>query len=241
MKKLYIAAFVFMFACMMVPRTAQSQVLISILFGEQLNSGQMEFGLITGANVSTMTGIDDAKILPTFKLGLFFDYKITENWIGSFEANVKNTVGYTNINPDESLFPIQDSILNGSNTTVRSFNSLQCPIFISYRFKNRLSIGAGGYLAYQHGTRDYIDYTFGNTDLTIEQSFTEFVNWLDAGLVGAVSYHFKRREETNYPGISLRFKTSYGLTNAFKESAGFEAHHLWFSFDVAIPIIMSVF
>jgi hypothetical protein len=238
MKKLVAAGlFTILF---MLPVVGNAQVLISILFGEQLNSGKMEFGLITGANVSTVTGMEDAKPLPTFKLGLFLDYNFTENWIGSFEANVKNTVGYSNFTPAEALFQVQDSVIEGANRTTRSLNALQCPIYINYRFANRFSIGAGGYLSWQHGTRDLIDYTFQNTDLTIEQSFSGFIHRIDAGVVGALGYHFKKRE-SGYPGISLRIKASYGLRDVFNDQTTLSGNNLWFSFDVAIPIIISVF
>ncbi len=240
MKKHYLAIAFAALACFLVPKSGNSQVLISLLFGEQLNSGKMEFGLITGMNTSTVLGAEDAKWLPTFKLGLFFDYNISDHWVGSFEANVRNTLGYVNFTPSETLFGVQDSIITSSNKTVRTINTLQCPIFINYRFKNRISIGAGGYLSYQHGTRDFIDYTYQSTSLTIEQSFTEFVNTFDAGLVGALGYHFKKRE-SGYPGMSVRVKASYGLTDVYTESSGLSGNNFWLSFDLAIPIIMSVF
>ena len=102
-------------ACLVLPVAGNSQVLISILFGEQLNNGKMEFGLITGANVSTVTNMEDARFLPTFKLGLFLDYNFNDHWFGTFEANVKSTLGYQNFTEAESLFPILDSIIQGSN------------------------------------------------------------------------------------------------------------------------------
>lgn len=226
-------------ACFMLPVTGHSQIIISILFGEQLNSGKMEFGLITGANVSTITGMEDAKPLPTFKLGLFLDYNLGERWIGSFEANVKSTLGYTNFTSAEALFPVQDSVIQASNYTARTINVLQCPVFVSYKLTNQWAIGAGGYLSYQHGTRDFIDYTYKSADLTIQQSFTGFINRIDAGVVGALSYHFKKRE-SGYPGIGLRFKTNYGFTDVYNDKSSLSGNNLWFSFDVTIPIIMSV-
>jgi hypothetical protein len=234
-------AFTYLFVlCSLITFQVNGQVIISILFGEQLNSGKMEFGLITGANVSTITGMEDAKPLPTFKLGLFLDYNIGKRWVGSFEANVKSTLGYVNFTESESLFPVQDSVIVGSNYTARTISVLQCPIYMNYKLTDQWSIGAGGYLSYQHGTRDFIDYTYKSTDLTIEQSFSGFINRIDAGVVGAVSYHFKKRE-SGYPGIGLRFKTNYGLRDVFNEKTSLSGNNLWFSFDVTIPIIMSVF
>ena len=39
----------------------QSQVLISILLGDKLNSGKIEFGLEGGWSMSTLQGVDPAK------------------------------------------------------------------------------------------------------------------------------------------------------------------------------------
>ena len=233
------------FACLLVAflgiaPIAKSQILISILFGEQLNSGKMEFGLITGLNTSTLVGLEDPKYLKTLKLGLFLDYNFSKNWIGSFEANVKNTLGSTNVLVEDALFAIPDSILESGGRTQRKISALQVPIYMNYRLDNGFSIGLGGYLSYQHGTNDVVSYRYKNTDYTIEQSFTESIHKIDAGLVGALAYHLPKNKNGG-PGLSFRFKTSYGLTNVFKDEAPVSANNLWFSFDVAIPIIMSVF
>ena len=42
---------------------ARTQVLISILLGDKLNSGKIEFGLEGGANWSTIKNLDGAKNL----------------------------------------------------------------------------------------------------------------------------------------------------------------------------------
>ncbi len=55
---------------------AKTQVLISILLGDKLNTGKIEFGLEGGANWSTMKNLDQAKSLSTFNLGFYFDIKL---------------------------------------------------------------------------------------------------------------------------------------------------------------------
>ena len=50
--------------------TGHTQVLISILLGDKLNTGKIEFGLDGGANWSTIKNLDGAKSLTSFNLGL---------------------------------------------------------------------------------------------------------------------------------------------------------------------------
>ena len=55
----------------------QSQVLISLIFGDKLNSDKIEFGLDVGANYSTMSGFESGRSLPSFNLGFYFDFLIS--------------------------------------------------------------------------------------------------------------------------------------------------------------------
>ena len=50
----------------------QSQVLISIIFGDKLNSPNLEFGLEGGVNWSQISGFESGKSLSTFNLGFYF-------------------------------------------------------------------------------------------------------------------------------------------------------------------------
>ena len=69
MKKYLIIILVF-FATMQV---AHSQVLISILFGDKLNSDKLEFGLQGGFNLTYLRGISESKGQNNWELGFYFD------------------------------------------------------------------------------------------------------------------------------------------------------------------------
>src|SRR6187397_2495915 len=73
---------------------ARSQVLISILLGDKLNSGKIEFGLEGGANWSTIKNLDGAKNLTSFNLGFYFDFKLKDtSWMLNTGVIVKSTMG----------------------------------------------------------------------------------------------------------------------------------------------------
>ena len=52
-----------------------SQVLISLIFGDKLNSEHIEFGLEGGANFSNLQGVS-SDFKSNFNLGFYFDFDI---------------------------------------------------------------------------------------------------------------------------------------------------------------------
>ncbi len=74
--------------------SAKSQVLISILLGDKLNSGKVEFGLDGGLNWSTMHGLPGANSKTSFNLGFYFDFKFNNPaWMLNTGVIVKSTLG----------------------------------------------------------------------------------------------------------------------------------------------------
>ena len=59
---------------------AYSQILISLLFGDKLNSEKLEFGLDGGFNFSQMSNFESSKPLTTFNLGFYFDILLKDQW-----------------------------------------------------------------------------------------------------------------------------------------------------------------
>ncbi|HEU4861321.1 MAG TPA: hypothetical protein VFT15_15860, partial [Chitinophagaceae bacterium] len=74
--------------------TGNTQVLISILLGDKLNTGKIEFGLDGGANWSTIKNLDGAKSLTGFNLGFYFDFKLKDpSWMLNTGVIVKSNMG----------------------------------------------------------------------------------------------------------------------------------------------------
>ena len=219
----------------LAPAVSKSQILISILFGEQLNSGKMEFGLVGGLNYSKLPGLEAPEFKRSFGLGLFLDYTFTDTWILAVEANVKKSLGSDNLQLADFPYPVNDTIVQESTKAYRNLNLINVPVLINYRFKNRLGIGAGFYASIVHGTRDYVQYSQKNWTSTFERSFTDQINRLDFGVSGMVHFHF-----LGNPGIQLRGRINYGLTEVFKESSGLSSNNLWYSITVAVPIVIKL-
>lgn len=55
--------------------SARSQVLISLIFGDKLNSPFLEFGLDGGMNFSEISGLESSGTNVGFNLGFYFDIR----------------------------------------------------------------------------------------------------------------------------------------------------------------------
>ena len=87
--------------------SARSQVLIALIFGDKLNTPNIEFGLNVGANFTTMTNYPAAKYKTGLNIGLYFNFKLTDHWYLHPELLFLNQMGSRGINnrdlPDPQL------------------------------------------------------------------------------------------------------------------------------------------
>ena len=82
--------------------TSKSQIIISLLFGNKLNTGKIEFGLDGGLNYSTLEGINGGKYFTGLNLGLYFDIKLKNpSWMIHTGAIMKSPMGieYARVRP----------------------------------------------------------------------------------------------------------------------------------------------
>src|SRR6187399_2851465 len=126
-----------------VVSTARTQVLISILLGDKLNSGKIEFGLEGGANWATVKNLEGAKSLTAFNLGFYFDFKLKHpSWMLNTGVIVKSTMGADEL-PVYSLGNTDlDNAFSGGKVS-RKINYFNVPIMMKYSFKNHIFLKGG--------------------------------------------------------------------------------------------------
>jgi hypothetical protein len=90
-----IAVMVLTLTAFFVCTKANSQVLISLLLGDKLNTEKLKFGLDGGVNFSNISNIDPSKYRPNFNLGFYFDFllKKDRNWYVHTGVLVKSSMG----------------------------------------------------------------------------------------------------------------------------------------------------
>lgn len=236
MKKIttkFLALFLFLtlaFFC----QTAKSQILISLLLGDKLNSDKIEFGIDGGFNRSYLSGIDEAKGLNSFHLGFYFDFKLKENLYLNTGVRVKSNVGATNISPYSVGNDDVDTVFSNGKVT-RKIGYFYVPAHIKYRFGKQFFAMAG----FQVGLRNSANDNFTNTvydddDVEFKYDIRDYVSRLDAGLSGGVGYKFKGT------GMNLGVTYYYGLVDIMKDSElpqyNINSKNSTFYIYVSIPI-----
>ena len=93
--KQLLSAITIVWLCTSISFNLHSQVVISLLFGDELNSDKVRFGLDGGINFSNLTGTEGAKFLENFNLGLYFDIQLKEksDWYVHTGVLLKSEMG----------------------------------------------------------------------------------------------------------------------------------------------------
>ena len=188
--------------------SAQSQVLISLLFGDALNTDKIEFGLTGGLNRTNFNGTLDASGLNNFNLGFYFHIMLRENSFISTGVLVKSNLGATGMKPYSLGDPNLDAIFqNGILTT--KINTFQVPIMWQQRIKQRLLLEGGIQAGLRAKAFDYFDAESSSGDATFKKEVSDRYYRLDAGVVGGLGYKLKK----DLKSMSLGLLYYYGLVD----------------------------
>jgi hypothetical protein len=211
---------------------ANSQVLISILLGDKLNSGKVEFGLDGGLNWSTMHGLPGANNLTGFNLGFYFDIKLKNPaWMVNTGVIVKSPLGAD----DLPVYPLNDPHLDSvfaSGSVTRKLRYFNVPITMKYKFKNNLYVKAG----VQLGLRSKCFDEFTNTikddeDLKYKLKIKDQFHPLDAGLAFGLGYRLMGGN-----GMNIGLQYYLGLIDVVVDDASPKQYNRSLYLTVGIPI-----
>lgn len=201
--------FLFFLALVAISNSVRSQILISLLLGDKLNSPNLEFGLEGGFNSSWLSGIDESKGLSHLHLGFYFDFRMKNDlWLNT-GVRVKSNGGAKDLNPYSLEDPELDAVfLDGQ--VERKLRYFYVPVHLKYRFANKKQfyVMAGG----QVGLRAKATDTFYNSyidknDVSFTKDIGDYIKRFDVGLSGGFGYKFKGS------GMNLGLTYYHGLMN----------------------------
>lgn len=207
MKKGFLILFAFF--CM---NQAKSQVLISLIFGDKLNSPFLEFGLEGGINLSDISNLESSGMNPGFNLGFYFDFRSKKNpaWMINIGVIVKSPMGARHI-PVYSLDDVNlDNSFEGGtvNREIRYFN---VPILIKYQFKNRIYLKAGPQFGLLASAFDEFSNEINKDELTYKKKIKDQIRVIDAGIALGTGYHMNVGN-----GLNITIQYYYGLVPVMK-------------------------
>jgi len=194
----------------------QGQVVISLVFGDKLNSEKLKFGLDGGLNFSSISNVGPSKYRTGFNLGFYFDFLLKENtrWYIHTGVLVKSAFGVDGLDP----YPIGDTEVDSifsDGTVNRKLSYFSVPGLVRYRFKNHVFIELGPMLGLLHKAEDtfYADIK-ESQDLSYRNNIKDQYNRIDVGVMGGIGYHLM----AGY-GMNVGIRYYQGLRNLPKQAS----------------------
>ncbi len=195
-----------------------SQVIIALVFGDKLNTDQLEFGLTGGLSISDISNFGTAKTRNGFNLGLYFNIKLNDKWFIHPEAVPKYPGGVTKLKPYSLGNANLDTLLKAGQVT-REVKNIVVPLIMRYRIRNQFFAEAGP----QIGLRTRAKDIFKEGDLTYANNIEDQLTRFDFGF--AVGLAQKLRGEAG--GMSIGIRYYLGVTDIDKITAGSQKNSIW--------------
>jgi hypothetical protein len=211
-------------------KTINSQILIAVLFGDKLNSGKLQFGLMVSPSFTNITNIE-SEYRPALNLALFFNVRPDRKFFLHMELIAKSSFGGKNIAPyslgNDSL---DNFFLSGS--VERIIKTAGVTLLGRYTISPHFFIDAGVQpdLLFKKG-KDIFQSDFNGNELQYTQKLEDRFTRLDFQVAGGLFYKFKANK--NSMGIGVRYV--YGLTDIDKIAIGNQVNTTW-QINIAIPV-----
>ena len=199
--------------------TAQSQILITLLLGDKLNSEGLEFGLEGGINMTTISGLESKYYARKWNLGFYFDIRIKNQWSLYTGVLVKSNMGIDKLTDNDLIalgakkYIFEEHVLIGDYS--HKMNTFLVPALIRYKFKNHLYAELGPQFGLAYKSWIEFESDIEGKDAIIKDYNEEQINKIDAGIMAGFGY-------TLFKGSGWTFgaKYYYGLVDVYKNISG---------------------
>ena len=207
------------------------QVLISLLLGDKLNTGKIEFGLDGGVNFMSLPGVNGASGTPGFNLGFYFDIKTKSKYLFHTGVIVKSPMGADGITPYDLNDPDLNAAFEGGEVK-RKLRYFNVPVMIKRPFSNHFYAEGGVMLGLMSRSFDEFNQSVNkNEDLTYKLYNRDNYHPLDAGMIAGVGYRLMGGN-----GMNLGLRYYYGLVDITLDDTGDNVYNRSLYLTVGIPI-----
>ncbi len=205
--------------------------LISLIFGEALNTGDIEFGLDGGLNWTKLNGIDSDYLL-SWNLGFYFDIKLIDStWMMNTGVIVKGNLGAKNMQVYSLNDSELDELFKDGNVT-RTLNYFSVPVMIKYTFQNHIYLKAGIQLGLMYNGYDtFINSLNAEDDLEYEVNIKKQYHPLDGGLAFGIGYRLMGGD-----GMNLGVNYYHGLIDVRIDDSSPAEYNSAVYLNIGIPI-----
>jgi hypothetical protein len=208
---------------------ATGQVIIALLFGEKLNTGKVEFGLVGGPTLTNISNIESDK-RTGFNLGLYFNIRPDKKLFLHIEGTAKGVFGAKGIIPYSTGNDTLDHLF-GSGSVERKIKAFGLPIMGRYAVTPKLFVEAGIQTDMMLKSKDIFTAKVNDNELEYTRIISDQVPLLDFGLLAGVHYKFSKDKRSM--GIGVRY--FQGLTDILTSIPGTQANVVW-QLVISIPV-----
>ena len=229
MKKYFI-----ILSLLLIGFTAQSQVLISLLLGDKLNSPNLEFGLEGGVNWTQISGMETKSFARKWNLGFYFDFRLKNQWWLYTGVLVKSNFGVNNLT-DGDMESLGATIYNSLDTIPlegsyrQRINSFMVPALIKYKFKNNIYVELGPQFSLMYNSWVEFDSDIEGKDVAVKEYNRDLINKLDVGIVIGIGYTLFKGT-----GWTLGVKYYQGFVNVYKGLPGKRNRSIFLKLNIPI-------
>jgi hypothetical protein len=209
--------------------TIHSQVLISILFGDKLNTDKLTFGLALGNAWNSLSGYSKADAQSNFNLGIFLTLKLKQRLFIQFDALAKYKSGAKGL----PVYSLNDHVLDSIyqyGSVQRSISCLALNTTLQYRIWKYLNIEMGPHVSLRLKTIDLLSVDHESGKQQFEKEVSEATTRFDFGAMGGLSWQFDKGT-----GLKLGVRYHLGLIDMFPSDEGQNTTRS-FQINVYIPI-----
>jgi len=220
--------YILLFAVLLMAISSHSQVLLSVIFGDKLNSEGLEFGLEGGVNWSNISTLDADKSLSSFNLGFYFDFRLKNQWNLYTGVLVKSKLGDLNLSEKDLAF-LEITPNEEQGEYSQKLNYFIVPALLKYNFKNRMYLEGGPQFGLMY--KSWVEFLSDNDDRSIRtRDFNkDKINKLDVGFTIGTGYKLMKKN-----GMTLGVKYYYGFANVYKGVSGTNNSSLFLKFNIPI-------
>lgn len=212
-----------------LPVKSNGQVLLGLIFGDDLNTESLAFGVHLDQSWNNYSQLDDGDPLRSFNFGLFFSKKLGEHWKGNASFLPVYRRGVSEL-PPYSLNNQELDISFAEGRVARQVNYLSLPVTIQYVMNFGGFLEVGPQISYRTRARDLFLTTFEGNTLIYENRIDDEVARWDFGWIGGIGIYLGKEKLT---ALGVRYHG--GFTDALKNQPGNQVNQQWAIF-ANIPI-----
>lgn len=193
---------------------SNAQVLMSLIFGDKLNTDENAFGIHIDYSFNGITNLEEADALGlgSLNLGLFFSRKFDDHWAWNLDLLGKYVRGASGIPAYSLMDPDLDSQFSGTQID-RKINYLSAIPSIRYVNDKGLFLEAGTVLSWRtKRAKDYFESSVPDGDLVLEVDLKNQISQIDVSYsVGVGAFIGKYKVDA----VGIRYIG--GLVNVMKD------------------------